>query len=261
MKKYILLLCLFVILFKNGIAQSKSNFQTSDSIDFKLKFYIHGYYLLGGSMKPVLYKQRAVQDSNIVDTIHVNIHHHASPYKVLYSSKALLHTNGMVECKLKRSRHKHYLSIETRNALLTFSSKAIRLNRSTIFYDFTTQVQKAYGNNMIQVEKDLWAFYSSDANQDGKVNDADVVTIVNSANDFLFGFQKDDINGDANVDLLDQYLAESYLDINKDKHYNEIDVQLLEQNPHLRIVTKFPERKITKLLKDNTFLKMLNTIF
>ncbi|MBS1733212.1 MAG: hypothetical protein JST02_07945, partial [Bacteroidetes bacterium] len=63
---------------------------------------------------------------------------------------------------------------------------------------FTSAASKAYGDNMVEVEPGVWAFYTGDINQDGGIDGQDMNYIDND-NGF-FGYNDADINGDGGTD-------------------------------------------------------------
>ena len=78
-------------------------------------------------------------------------------------------------------------------------------------YDFTNNITKAFGNNMVFVPLDAsndgagggYAFFTSDVNQDDVVDLADCSDIENDAFNFVNGYVVTDVNGDLVVDLTD----------------------------------------------------------
>ena len=107
-------------------------------------------------------------------------------------------------------------------------------------YNFSTHSKQAIGNNMVEVEKGVWAFYSGDVNQDGIIDIKDCGITEKDINNFLFGFHRTDINGDGNVDLLDSKIIELKLDVNKDQTINALDFEMIKNNPHLQFKVKRP---------------------
>jgi hypothetical protein len=86
-----------------------------------------------------------------------------------------------------------------RNALETWSADPVLIGASSS-YNFTTLANKAYGNNMIEVESGVWAFYSGDLNQDGFIEGSDFPLLFNSNDEFEEGYKITDLNGDGFVE-------------------------------------------------------------
>jgi hypothetical protein len=70
-------------------------------------------------------------------------------------------------------------------------------------YDFTTAANKAYGDNMVELESGVYGFYSGDLNQDESVDILDSPSLYDDNDNFAFGYFATDLNGDGSVDILD----------------------------------------------------------
>ena len=73
---------------------------------------------------------------------------------------------------------------------------------ASVEYDFTKNINKAYGKNLI-LKGSNYCIYSSDVNQDGAIDLNDNLNTLNDANNFMMGYLNTDINGDNVVDLED----------------------------------------------------------
>ncbi len=202
--------------------------------------FIQGYYQTSGHMRPVLHNQFKTAALHIADTVEMLLHHSSYPYDIVHAQKALLHTNGFVTCRFKRKKGAYYISIRSRSGIETWTSHPVNMNQQEIQYDFTKSPSMAFGNNVIQVKKGVWAFHSGDINQDGCIDEFDYTAITTSYLDFIFGYKRTDINGDGNVDLLDVQLLEKVLDVNKDHYVNELDYDFLKKHPSRQIHIKRP---------------------
>ena len=56
---------------------------------------------------------------------------------------------------------------------------------------------------MIQVEPNVWAFYSGDINQDEFIEILDFPLLFNDNDNYAYGYYATDLNGDGTVDILD----------------------------------------------------------
>ncbi|GBL35492.1 hypothetical protein EMGBS15_10870 [Filimonas sp.] len=101
----------------------------------------------------------------------------------------------------------YYIVVKHRNSIETWSAQPVAYTIGT--YDFTTAANKAYGNNMIQIESGKWAFYSGELNNDSNIDLLDMNILSTDINNFLTGYMATDINGDGNVDLLDTFPVET----------------------------------------------------
>ena len=167
------------------------------------KMYLQGYYLTetGHTMQPVLNNQ-AVPNSltNEVDTIVVELHD-PQTYEMIDTKKAVLHADGTASVPFTQSAGLYYIAIKHRNTVQTWSANPIACSDNTALYDFTTAPDKAYGNNQVQVEPGVWAFFTGDMNQDEFIDgndfppfDADSYNGVNTV------YVATDLNGDGFVD-------------------------------------------------------------
>ena len=70
-------------------------------------------------------------------------------------------------------------------------------------YDFSTAVDKAYGNNMKNLGSGVFGFYSGDMNQDESIDSSDAPDLFNDVDNSEFGIRITDLNGDGAVDNAD----------------------------------------------------------
>jgi len=171
-----------------------------------LKFFTQGYYINGGILKKVLHNE-AVDTNSLstnVDTVVVELHNGSSPYAVVESYRGVLQTNGTLVCyfSCNVTGHSYYIAVKHRNTIQTWSTAPVAFTATTS-YDFTTAANKAYGNNMKQVQAGVWAFYTGDINQDENVDLQDFPTMDYGIAHGQFGYYASDLNGDGNVDLQD----------------------------------------------------------
>ncbi len=186
----------------NSASQQLTVTNCSATIAVNLKLFLQGYYDAGSNlMQPVLNNQ-AVPSSlaNQVDTITVELHD-PSTFALIDSKKAVLLTDGTVSANFTQPAGSYYVAIKHRNTLQTWSTAAIACNSSTPVYNFSNAANKAMGNNQVQVETGVWAFFTGDLNQDDFIDgndfpafDTDSFDGVNSV------YVATDMNGDGFVD-------------------------------------------------------------
>ncbi len=179
-------------------------FQQPYKMTLNLKAYLQGYYESAGIMENVVYNEGVTAfPGNECDTINIQLRQASSPYTLVSETKQIIQTNGLVTYSGTASIGQwYYIVIKHRNTTETWSSNAVLLTENT-FYDFSTAANKAYGDNLTEVEPGIWALYTGDINQDENVDLLDLSIVENDINNFQFGYFATDINGDANVDLLD----------------------------------------------------------
>jgi len=104
----------------------------------------------------------------------------------------------------------YYLKIKHRNSIETWSKAGGEAftRFGTTFYDFTSDQNKAFGNNQIFIDP-VWCLYSGDANQDGIIDASDLSDVENAASISLSGYVNTDLTGDDFVDGSDVSLVEN----------------------------------------------------
>ncbi|HNB80702.1 MAG TPA: LamG domain-containing protein [Chitinophagaceae bacterium] len=173
-----------------------------------LTLFLQGYYN-NSIMAPVLMNQGIGSSSMLCDTITVSLYQTAPPYTQVYSTSALLQTNGSATCNMPVIPGYYYLGIRHRNSLETWSADPIPVNSSVVVnYNFSAAASKAYGDNQIELKPGIWGLYSGDLNQEENIDLLDAVILEAEVNNFSSGYQVADINGDGNVDLLDSPILE-----------------------------------------------------
>jgi hypothetical protein len=205
MKKTILILCILSI---NAWAQAAT-------YTLYLKCYIEGYYVSGGNMTAAAVNGGCPWATpGMTDRIQVYLRDKTAPYAIRATALATLTTTGNATVVLSHpglTFGDYYIDVKnTRNAIQTCSKLPVRFNGiDPTYYDFTTASNKAYAGNMKQVAPGVWAFYSGDVNGDGNIDLLDDAQMENDILTFAYGCKRTDLNGDGNVDLLDLYIFQS----------------------------------------------------
>jgi hypothetical protein len=164
--------------------------------------FIEGYYIGASTMSPVKANQGIGTSTTIVDDILVELRH-PTTYALVTSTQAILLTNGTAACTFSTAPNgSFYVVVKHRNAVQTWSANPVSIG-ATSSYNFTTAANKAFGDNMIEVEPGVWAFYSGDINQDGFIEAMDFPLINNDNDAFAEGYLSADINGDGFVEAMD----------------------------------------------------------
>jgi len=148
---------------------------------------------------------------NIADKITIRLSQAISGYPVKASFTGVdLNTDG--SCSFPVSGNysgSYYLSVISHNGIETWSAAPISFSGSNIAYNFSDNVGKAYGNNLKLSGSGKYCLFSGDANQDGRIDNDDIITIGNQANVFGVGYLKEDMNGDGVVDALDLIITDN----------------------------------------------------
>jgi len=170
----------------------------SPGIKLNLTMFIQGFYNASGN-------------SQVSDTVKVELHYQTSPFSVADVTKAVAGTNGSAVMKFgNASGGNYYIALKHRNSIETWSASPVGMsNGSTTNYNFTNASSQAYGSNQKQVDTSplRFAIYNGDVNQDGTVDLTDISNCYNDAGNFVTGYVKTDVNGDNLVDLTDISIA------------------------------------------------------
>jgi hypothetical protein len=159
-------------------------------------------------MLPVLSNQGIGSNPSLTDSIDVILRQPTSPYAIAATKRVALNTNGTAVAILPILTGSYYIVLKHRNALETWS--ALPISASIGSYDFTTNANKAYGNNMKLIDTGRWALYSGDLNADGNIDVVDMNILGNENG--LTGYQRSDINGSGTVNSADSAPLELNVD-------------------------------------------------
>jgi hypothetical protein len=173
---------------------------------------MQGYYLGGGFMNSTLMNQGVGTDPNVTDDITVELRDQFNPSSVVATATTQINTDGTASVVYPGSvlGGNYYVAVYNRTTLPTWSD-VVTINTSGQTYDFTTAASQAYGDNQIEVETGVFAFYSGDIAQDEFVDLLDQIQLDNDLFDGLSGYYASDLNGDGFIDLLDQITLDNNL--------------------------------------------------
>jgi photosystem II stability/assembly factor-like uncharacterized protein len=179
--------------------------QTFNTINFTLNLFLEGLHLGNGKMTSAPYNADGTSPQNIADTITIELHDTLGMYMNIYSTIALLDTNGYCSFNVPFSltNNNFYIAIKHRNSIETWSANPVLITNNAT-YNFSNSNNKAFGNNQSNLGNGVFAIYCGDINQDGSVDPADFpeldIGIVNGLNG---GYYNIDLNGDLSVDPAD----------------------------------------------------------
>lgn len=189
------------------------------------------------------------------DTVEILIREgSAAPYAILARYKVLLDSGfsgyafgykNLPDAILKQIPH--YIEIRQRNTVPVWSNLINPVSDTTV-YDFTTGVNKTYGNNSI-LTNGVASMYSGDVAapvievQDGCVTLTDVLKISNDASVFTSGsYVLTDINYDGITDLTDVVIS----------YNNNTNFVCKVQPPGALDLTDYPVINLTNVNNSNT---------
>lgn len=183
------------------------NSATPPSSILNLKLFLEGYYASQSFMNPALYNQGFSSDPSITDSIIVELKDPLTNLTVM-SVPTILEVDGSATVDLGTLVGSYYIAISHRNSVLTWSSNPVAISTGTTFYDFSSSSSQAFGDNLKEIEPNIWAIFSGDLNQDENLDLLDIASVELDINNFEFGHLPSDVNGDGNVDLLDSPIIE-----------------------------------------------------
>ncbi len=171
------------------------------TITVNLKLFLQGYYTGDGTLQPVLNNQAVpLSLATETDTITVELHH-PTTFALTDTKKVVLETDGTVSATFTQPVGEYYIAIVHRNTIQTWSASPVACAVATPLYDFSTDANKAFGNNQVEVEPNVWAFFTGDLNQDDFIDGNDFPAFdTDSFNGVNSVYVATDMNGDGFVD-------------------------------------------------------------
>jgi hypothetical protein len=172
--------------------------------NLNLKLLLQGYYTGSNTMTPTLLNEGVGSSTLNTDTIKVELRNSTTPYSLVTSAKTILKTNGTATVTFNPAppNGNYFITIKHRNSIESWSASPIAIPTSVI-YNFTSAANKAYGDNQIEIESGVWAFFSGDMDQDGQLDNNDFSIWEIDAANFAGGYIVSDLNGDGVVDNTD----------------------------------------------------------
>jgi hypothetical protein len=169
-----------------------------------VKLNIQGYYdTATHAMRPVLANQGVGASATDVDDVTVELRN-SSTNALVTSVVARLHTDGTAVATFTTAPiGSFYIAVKHRNSLETWSAAPQTVGATPLTYDFTSAANKAYGDNMIQLESGVYGIYSGDINQDGFIESGDYPSLFNDNDAAAEGYLTTDLNGDGFVEASD----------------------------------------------------------
>lgn len=143
---------------------------------------------------------------NLRDTIKAYLKKLLAPHEIVDSAVAVVDSITFIADFhfTNAASGNYYLVIKHRNSIETWSnSSGVNFIEGTpLTYDFTSDSTQAYGGNLTR--KGLyWCIFSGDINQDGAIDGADILILLNDINKGISGYVSSDITGDSVIDQND----------------------------------------------------------
>ncbi len=184
------------------------------TISVNLKLFIEGYYLGAGTMNSVKLNQDGVSPPTEVEDLTIELRD-ATTYELIYAGTATLAVDGTIQAEvdavsetIQEEADLYYIVVKGTNLIQTWSALPRQIIGGTMVYDFSTAASQAYGDNMIEIEPGVFAFYSGDTDQNGNIDSIDYTQWEVDYNEFASGVFATDLDGNGNVDTLDYTIWE-----------------------------------------------------
>lgn len=148
------------------------------------------------------------------DVVELDLCEAIPPYNIVESSFANLDSNTLTGSFqiTNAPTGSYYIVLKHRNCIETWSSSTVNYTSgSSVNFDFSTAITKAFGSNMKQVDNSplRFALYSGDVNQDATIDASDLSDVDNDAYFSLSGYVNTDVTGDNFVDAQDLSIVDN----------------------------------------------------
>ena len=154
------------------------------------------------------------------DTFKVYLRNSVFPYNIVDSSKAVNDvTSPAVSSYVLHTYFSnvsegvnYYIVLKHRNSIETWSSTVQSFTGGTMYYNFTDNAGRAFGNNLKLLTSSpfpIYGIYSGDVNQDGTIDASDLSDTDNDAIAGLSGYVPTDVTGDDFVDAADMSIVDN----------------------------------------------------
>lgn len=170
----------------------------SSGIQVNIKVYPEAYYD-GGKLRSLLNQIDPTISSKWSDTVYLQLYDTLSHQKLIQLA-ICQDTSGAAVFSIPNSLLGKYafVSVKQKNSIETFAANKVLLN-ANLNFNFTGQSNMVFGQNVRSIDIGKYGMYSGDVNQDGIVNNDDVVLLDNANNQMLSGYLNEDLNGDGIV--------------------------------------------------------------
>lgn len=168
-----------------------------------IKVFLEGLYLGNEKMTSAPFNADGISPQNIADTLTIELHDTLGMFMTVYSSFALLDTNGMCSINIPNTfnNNRFYLSVKHRNSIETWSANPILLASNTN-YDFSNAADKSFGDN-VKNDGGVFLLYCGDITQDGSIDFADYPLLDIDNQNGVLGYLTTDLTGDSSTDFGD----------------------------------------------------------
>ncbi|MEI8203188.1 MAG: BNR-repeat neuraminidase N-terminal domain-containing protein [Bacteroidota bacterium] len=179
-----------------------------------LTLLLEGLYAGSGLMYEASNEYGPYWDSGIADKIDVDLYDANPPYDFVTTYRnVVLGIDGIATISIAPAfNSSYYIRVKNRNHVQTCTSNPVSFYSNNISYNFTTDVNQAYGTDaQAQVGPNIYAFYLGDLDQSLGVDFDDFNIFEPYLNEGTYGFTLSDFNGNGLVDFDDFNLFEPRL--------------------------------------------------
>ena len=175
-----------------------------------LKLFIQGFYDSQQHMTALKTIQNASNDQFYVDDVLVELRDLLN-FQVVDSTVSKLQADGTLISNFPTLHDgMFYVTVKGSNSIQTWSSIPIAVGSTLpVNYDFSDDSNKAFGNNLVNLDNGVYGIYSGDINADGNIDNTDYTQWETDSNNFSSGIFVTDLNGDGNVDNSDYTIWET----------------------------------------------------
>lgn len=170
----------------------------------QINAFLEGLYVGNSKMTPSLFNADGVSSLTVADTVLVELHESISPFIGVFSEYSLLYTGGIINISLPLNLigNSYYIVLKHRNSIETWSAAPLAITNSNS-YDFTSTINKAFGDNLKDDGNGVFMIFTGDITQDGSVDFNDYPELDIDSNNGNLGYLVTDLNGDASADFND----------------------------------------------------------
>ncbi len=147
----------------------------------------------------------------IRDTVKVYLRKNYTPFSLVDSANVFLDTAGqgtMTFSGNAKADSTYYLVVKHRNSIETWSAAGVTFSGGNAVYSFASAAGQAYGNNEMK-DGSIYCIYSGDVDQNGFIDNNDLLLIHNDAYNFIDGYALTDLDGNRFVDNNDLLVCDN----------------------------------------------------
>ena len=171
--------------------------------------FLQGYYAGSGMMNSPINNSGINLNPSLADSLTLSLYD-PSTMTMVGTRTSTINPYGYIGCDFPGIAYgSYYLKVNSRNHIETWSAQPVVINNVLTYYDFTNNLNKAYGDNQVELEPGVFGFYCGDINQDDAIDGFDYLLLEPDIVLGNFGYLVTDLNGDGAVDGFDYLKLEA----------------------------------------------------